>query len=95
MPLDLTALNQAIADDTAQVAQTTTVEAGATTLINGIGAAMNEAVTTAVTAALEKAGIENQAIVDAATTAISGVTAQYAASSKPLADAILARTPSA
>jgi hypothetical protein len=89
MPSDFTALNQAIADLTAEVAEDETVESSAVTLINGFGAA----VTTAVTAALTADAAANQTSIDAANGAIAAVVGRFVAARTPLAAAVVANTP--
>ena len=91
MPANVDALNAAIADLTAQVAATTTVEASATTLINGFAAAVTKAVTDALTAD----NAADQGTIDAATSAIANVKAGFNTSATALGAAVTANTPQA
>lgn len=87
-PTKLDAIVSAITDE---VAQTTTVEAGATVLINGIHAAEVAAVTAAIQADNEISNEKIAAIVTAMTAAKDG----FVAARTPLAAAITANTPAA
>ena len=91
MPTDFTQLDAAIADLTAQVASTETVEASADTLIEGFAVQVQAAVADALT----KDAAANAASIAAANNAIEGVVARFKASGDKLAAAVVAGTPNA
>ncbi len=91
MASDFSALQAKIDALTAQVTATKTVEASAKALIIGQG----DATKAAVAAALAADDAADQGSITAASTAIDGVTQQFAASAADLGSAIPANTPPA
>jgi hypothetical protein len=88
---DFSPVQAAITALITQVTNTTTVEAGATALINGEAAAISAAVTAALTAD----SAANATTIAAAQAAITDATSKFAASGNALGAAIVANTPSA
>jgi hypothetical protein len=89
MPVDLTALDNAIAALTTEVTADETTDASAVTLINGFSAS----IAAAVTAALQADNAATATSIQAANDAITAVTARYVAAGTALGAAVQANTP--